>query len=423
MSKKIVISKNLVLLIDPIKTSEAFSAGLWLNLGSRDEKDHEHGFAHFTEHMLFKGTKKRSHYDIALEIDSVGGEINGATGKENTYCYVNIASEYLKKALDILTDMYFNSSFKEKEFENERRIILDEIDMSIDDHDDYVFELFTRTLWKNMPFGLSVMGEKKDIQDVSIKGLRNFYKKNYHSCRMILSAAGRFSENELQREAESMLKYLNGENEAKYIHEERDKPVPTTGACIQCRDIEQVYFVCGREGYSYRDENRFGMALLNMILGSSFSSRLFQKVREKRGLCYSIASSLTCYSDVGEFTIGFSTSMKNLPFVLDAINNELKLFKGGDIKQEELERAKGRYKGNYILAKENIEWKMVKMALQEMAYGRLIPYDETLKKVESVTLEDLNRMAGDVFNGDRFSFASVGPSGQEKYLKDYHFSF
>ncbi len=423
MQKKIEITNNITLMIDPVETSDAFSFGLWLDLGSRDEKEFEHGFTHFAEHMLFKGTKRRSYYDIALEIDSVGGEINGATGKENTYYYVNIAADHYRKAVDIIADMYFNSQFKKKEFEKERMVIVDEIDMFVDDHDDYVFELFSRKHWSNMSFGLPVIGEKEGIQNATAADVKKFYRLNYFSGPVVISAAGKCNEHELRNEIEKHFKRNEGTVSEKHIRNPREKPRSTPGNRILNRNTEQVHFVCGREGYSYKDEERFGLALLNMIVGGSISSRLFQKVREKQGRCYSISSSSTCYTDVGEFTVSFSTSVENLPFVLESIDKELKMIKRGDIKKDELERAKSRYKGYYILSKDNIEWKMVKMAVQGVVYGRLIPYDETLRKVESVSLEDLNEITSNIFNGGTFSFASIGPDGHEKYLEKYQFSF
>jgi predicted Zn-dependent peptidase len=429
MQKKIDINDSTTLLIDPIPASDAFSFGLWLNIGSRDEKDFEHGFTHFTEHMLFKGTKRRSHYDIALEIDSVGGEINGATGKENTYYYVNIAADHFKKTISVLADMYFNSHFRKKEFEKERMVILDEIDMFRDDNDDYVFELFSRKHWKNMSFGLPVIGEKEGIKAATLADLKKYYRSNFFPGPVILSAAGKFKELEMCKEIEKHFKKpgLSSMDTGTVVGtgtvNRREKPISSPGTRILNRNTEQVHFICGREGYSYKNEERFGLALLNMIIGGSISSRLFQKIREKKGFCYSISSSSVCYTDIGEFTVSFSTSVKNLPYVLDLLDKELTLIKKGDIRQDELDRAKSRYKGYYILSKENIEWKMVKMAVQCMVYGRLIPYDETLRKVERVSLEDLNDIAGNIFNSKSFSFASIGPEGHGKYIENNRFSF
>ncbi len=423
MSKKIVFDNGPVLLYDDIPSSKAVSVGLWLNLGSRDEKIEEHGFSHFTEHMLFKGTDKRSYYDIAQEIDSKGGEINGTTGKENTNYYVNISSEYLRLALDILFDMFFHSSFDREEFEKERLVILDEIELSIDDHDEYVSDIFSKLLWGEHSLGFPVIGEEKSIKKVRIEDLRNFYKKNYIPLQAIISVAGRIDGLKLHQEVELLLEKIHAESVMEYSLNNREPPLPKTGGITVNRNVEQVYFICGRDSYSYSDENRYAFALLNIILGSSFSSRLFQRIREKQGLCYFISSSSVSYYDTGEFTINFSTSVRNFPKVLEAVNEELKLVKRGDIKKEELENAKGRYRGNYILAQESNEWKMTKMALQQIMFGRLIPYDETLRKIEHVTLEDLNRIASELFLGENFGFSCIGPKGIEKCLDNFKFSF
>jgi predicted Zn-dependent peptidase len=453
------MGKGTILLVDPIRTSEAVSIGLWLNTGSRDEGEHEHGFSHFTEHMLFKGTRKRSHYDIALEIDGAGGEINGATGRENTNYFINSSSEYALGALDILTDMYFGSVFDKDEFEKERAVILDEIDMSFDDPDDYVGELYSGVLWGKIPFGLPVIGERERIERAEVRNLRRFYRRHYLEERMIVSVAGKVDPAEIRRQLGRLLRRRR-EGSPSEDRESRSRstgarssgarsassppslagpspsrtsppPSPTgrrkpkalMGRRVVSRDIEQVYFICGREGYGYRDENRYPMALFNTILGNSFSSRLFQRVREKLGLCYSIASSATSYSDVGEFSVSFSTSGKSLPRVLEAVDRELALVKNGDITGAELEMAKRRFRGNYVLAKENNEWKMVKMAMQEMLYGRLIPYDETLMKIDKVTLDDVNRVGGEMLSSSEFSIASVGPREQRRYLEGFQFTF
>jgi predicted Zn-dependent peptidase len=474
MPEKYLLGKGTVLLLDPIQTSDAVSIGLWLNTGSRDEGEREHGFSHFTEHMLFKGTEKRSHYDIALDIDGAGGEINGATGKENTNYFINSSSEYALRALDILTDMYFNSTFDKGEFDKERAVILDEIDMSFDDPDDYVGELYSGVLWGRIPFGLPVIGEREDIEKVTVRNLKKFYKRHYLEERLIVSAAGKIDPAEIRREVERLLKRqaekdgsngpgtrgvqsraststpsttislssirppeaaprssralpskaaLTSATTPSSASCRRRKPKALKGRRVVSRDIEQVYFICGREGYGYRDENRYPMALFNTILGNSFSSRLFQRVREKLGLCYSIASSATSYSDVGEFSVSFSTSGRNLPRVLDAVDRELALAKNGDMTRDELEMSKRRFRGNYVLAKENNEWKMVKMAMQEMLYGRLIPYDETLMKIDKVTLDDLNRVGEEILSSSAFSIASVGPREQHRYLEGFQFTF
>jgi predicted Zn-dependent peptidase len=420
---KVVLDNGAVLLYEPQQNSEAVSIGLWLNVGSRDEGKDERGFSHFTEHMLFKGTENRSCYDIAMEIDRVGGEINGATGKENTYYYVNVAGEHFHKALDLLVDIYFRPSFKKEDFQKERYVILDEIETAQDDPEEYAFELFSKALWGDRPFGLPVTGTKEDLLNISHSNLKKYHKKHYSLRNMICSVAGQVEENLLQQDVESILRFFDtpaGDDTTKNM---RKKPEPFLNRFRFNRGIEQVYVMCGREAYSYKDEKRFPLALLNMIVGSGFSSRLFQKIREEKGLCYSISTHAASYSDVGEFTVGFTAGLANLPVVLEAVCEELKSVKSGAITQEELDNAKGRFKGNYILTKESNEWKMIRMAMQEMVHGRLIPYEETLHKIESVTMDDINEVACTILNGERFCFSSIGPDGHAKYLDGFRFTF
>ena len=423
MSKKQLLSNGSMLLYDFIPTSQTVSIGFWVKLGSRDEQQGEHGFCHYTEHMLFKGTKRRSFYDIAREIDSIGGEINGITGKETTNFYINIASDSFLRALEVLSDMFFFSSFERTEFEKERLVILDEIDLNMDDPDELVSDLFSRTLWGDHPLGYPVIGEKEAIGKVRLKDLKNFYHRHYRAPVLIVSVAGNFEEKLLPGMIESLLPPSFSNRGFTLQSNSRERPEPKMGRARAHRDLEQIYFTCGREGPSYADEERYALALFNIIVGSSFSSRLFQKIREGRGLCYSISSSAISYCDGGEFTIGFSTSLKNIFDVLDAVNSELKLIKEGDIKREELENAKRRFKGNYLLAQESNEWKMARMAVHEIMFGRVVPYDETLRKIEGVTLDDLNRLVVNLLQGDRFSSACIGPEGTERSIQNWQFSF
>jgi predicted Zn-dependent peptidase len=420
MAKKLIMGNGTGVLYDYVPSSRSVSLGFWLNRGSRDENENERGFSHFTEHMLFKGTKRRDYRTIAQEIDSIGGEINGITGKESTNYYVNVAAEHFERAFDILSDMFFNSTFPAQEFEKERYIIFEEGDMIHDDPEDWVFELFEKALWRTHPLGLSVIGEKKNIRSTELEDLIRFYHSLYTSSFLIISVAGNISETRLLRSVENIL--LNEKGAARFRLPRR-RPTPAAQSFYRNRRIKQVYFVCGGEGLGFNSEDRFSMELLNMVIGSSFSSRLFQNIREKSGLCYSIGSSTMSYSDTGEFTISFSTSRKNLHQVLEAVDHELKRVKTGDVKKEELQDAKGRFKGSYILAEENNEWKMIRMAVQECMLGRIVPREETLDRIERVTLADINRVACALLNSSSFSFACVGPCRNARWLENYHFSF
>jgi predicted Zn-dependent peptidase len=423
MSKKTVLENGVTLLVDEIQSSGAVSLGAWIDLGSRDENVDEQGYAHLVEHMLFKGTRRRSAYDIAAQVDSFGGEINGSTSKENTYYFVNVAAEHWFDALDILLDMYFESSFKNAEFERERLVVLDEINMSIDDPEDYVGELYFRAMWGDHPLGLPVLGNRESISSVSLKDLVGFHHSHYGSRGLILSIAGDITADAFKKGVEDLFReraYVNGETTQNSL---RSKPYALNKSFRETRDISQVHILCGVEAFGYTHELRYPLTLLNIILGSSFSSRLFQRIREEKGLCYSVSSMAINYSDCGEFSIGFSTSPENLPRVLEEIDSELLNVLKHGVHGSELERAKDKFRGNYILAKESIEWKMIRMAMQEMLYGKLIPYDQTLKRIEEVYPEHIEEVVQLLFKERSFNFASIGPPKHENIMKNFQFSF
>jgi len=423
MSRKIITDSGVKLLIEDIPSSGAVSLGVWIDLGSRDEDDDERGLAHVIEHMLFKGTGERSAFDIALQIDSYGGEINGSTDKENTSYFVNVAAEHWKEALDILLDMYFNSSFNRNEFQRERLVILDEINMAIDDPEDYVGELFSRALWGDHPLGLPVLGNKETIVSLKRSDVLQFYRRHYRRSGLIVSVAGRVDSESFRSEVERQFREGRYTNGVGAMNSARKKPRSQAVTCTEVRDISQVHVICGVEGYGSRDEHRFSIMLLNMIIGNSFSSRLFQRIREEKGLCYSISSNTITYSDAGEFSIGFSTSPENLPKVLDEIDRELRNVVTGGIRSEELELAKDKVRGNFVLGMESIEWKMVRMAMQEMLYGKLIPHEETVERINAVTIDDVAQVVEELFQNRVFSIASIGPPGHDAFVDQFRFSF
>jgi predicted Zn-dependent peptidase len=423
MPIKTITDCGATLLIDPIPSSGAVSLGLWINLGSRDEGVRERGLAHVIEHMLFKGTARRSAYDIASQIDSYGGEINGSTGKENTYYSVDMAAGRWREALDILLDMYFGSRFDRNEFQKERYVILDEIDMAVDDPEDFVGDLFSRALWGEHPLGLPVLGNKETIASFKRSDIARFYRKYYQKNGLIISVAGRVDPSGFQKEVERLFRtrrYRNGNGTRTPA---RSKPNSLTSTLTEVRDISQVHVIGGVEACGARDEERFALLLLNTLIGNSFSSRLFQRIREEKGLCYAISSGAVHYSDSGEFTIGFSTSPENLPKVLDEVDLELRNVLNHGIGREELELAKDKVRGNYILNMESIEWKMIRMAMQEMLYGKLMRYDEVLERVNRVTLDDVMKVVDKLFRERAFSFASIGPPGHDAFVRQFGFSF
>ena len=420
MQKKIILKNGVTFLIDSILYSNTVSIGFWVNVGSRDEENGQHGFSHFIEHMLFKGTRNRSYLDIAVQIDELGGEINGATAKEFTYYYVNVAKKYFEKAIEILADMYFNPAFNQDEFIKEKGVILDELDSTNDDPEEFINDLFSTTLWGENSFGYPVIGIRRDIELSTLEKLEKYYLSYYSPQNLVISISGGLEEQKII----STVKQFTEKNVSKRTFvKSRKKPKYFYRQKFQERKIEQIYFIIGRNAYSYMDNQRYPMILLNSIIGGSFSSILFQEIREKRGLCYSISSSYLTYSDVGEFSIGFSTSKKNVLPVFELINRIVKDIKNGLISKDDLERAKKKFYGNYMLASESNEWLMSRLAMNEMVFGKIIPFEKVMTEVESIEIDDIYQITDEIFKNEEFAIAVIGPEDIGKRMRDFKFDF
>ena len=420
MQNKIILENGATLLINSISHSNTVSIGFWVNVGSRDEDNGQHGYSHFIEHMLFKGTKNRSYLDIAVEVDELGGEINGATAKEFTYYYVNVAKNYFTTAFEILADMYFNPSFNENEFKKEKDVILDELDSANDDPEEFINDFFCTTLWGENSFGYPVIGTRDDIKSSSLKGLIEYYLLHYNSKNLIISVSGGLNEKEITPFVNQVMTNIEKRRSSEKI---RERPKAIFRNKFQDRKIEQVYFITGRDAYSYRDSERYPMILLNSMIGGSFSSVLFQEVRERRGLCYSISSSYLSYSDIGEFSIGFTTSKKNLLAVLELINKLIKKIKKGLIKKEDLERAKKKFYGNYMLASESNEWLMSRLAINEMVFGKIIPFDWVMEEIRKVSLDDIYFIIDNIFKEKELAISAIGPEEIRNEIESFNFNF
>lgn len=421
MQKRYELPGGSTLVLNYAKYSETVSIGFWVKIGSRDELSNEFGFSHFIEHMLFKGTRKRSGSGIAFEVDGMGGEINGATSKEFTYYYINVARDYFEKGIDILSDIFFNALFDDADFIKEKNVVIDELEGSKDDPEEYINDLFSITLWGESSFGMPVIGSREVIENSEVKHLRNFYRRYYCPANLVVSVSGGVDPDTVYK---TVVKYIDEYcKEKDCTTAKRNKPNARIKRNFEERNIEQFYFIMGRESYSYGDRDRFPMILFNSILGGSFSSVLFQEIREKLGLCYSISSTYLIYSDVGEFTVGFSASPKNAPKVLDVLNNVLKKIKLGGIGLSDLERAKKRFYGNMMLAMESNEWIMSRMAVNEIMYGRIVPIEEVKRRVTDVVMDDIYRVAEDTLDSGFFSMSSIGPVKVISKLKDFSLEF
>ncbi|MDR3237453.1 MAG: insulinase family protein [Spirochaetia bacterium] len=414
MVTKYVQPNGLRVILEPVSSSVSVSAGLWLTRGSRNEKSDEYGYAHFVEHMLFEGTQKYSVKELAKMVDRVGGQHNAATDREYTCYYINIMADHLDMAVDILSEMYYHPLFDAKELEKEKNVILEEIMMCEESHDEYVYDLFSEYMLPGHPLSHPILGTSGIIESASSSSLREFYHNNYRNENAIFVVAGNFN---IEKAKELIGRHFESNNGNPNppagdipLHPERVRFKHAK------RNIEQVHFCMGTEGIKRNDDDRWALYILSTILGGSMSSRLFQKIREDMGLCYSIYSFHLSYSDLGLFGIYCATGRENFHKTVGLIADECRLLLKDGITAAELEDAKTFIKGSLALSLESVEVRMGQIVKNEITFGRHFSFDDTMKQIDGVSRDDFMRLAARLFEGKELSLISVGrmPRGLRK---------
>lgn len=404
MVKKVSLDNNIPVLMETAREVRSLCIGIWVKVGSRDEVAARNGISHFLEHMFFKGTLSRSAEGIAMEIDSLGGELNAYTSSEYTLFYIKVLDEYMKKAVDLLTDIFMNSTFPGEDMEKEKSIINDEINMVEDNPSDYIHDLFSRNIWGEEGLGQSVLGKKEIIEAFKRDDLIGHINNYYGTENIIVSCSGNFVEDEL-------VEYLNstiGRLVRKGKRKEEAVPSFIKSIDIVHKELSEAHLCLGLRGLPYNSEERYTMHLLNTIMGSGFSSRLFQNVREKRGLVYSIYSFHVSYVDTGFWAVYAGSDRKHVAEVLNITIDEIMNI-SGTVTEDELQRAKAQLKGNLILALESTSNKMTNIAKQEIYYGRYYSPEEIMKMVESITLGNIRDLAGRLIDNNPFALTLYGP--------------
>ncbi len=377
--------------------------GVWVKIGSRYENPGKNGISHFLEHMFFKGTGSRTAQDIATEIDSLGGELNALTSTEYTLFYVKVLNEYVEQAISILTDIFLQSTFPEADIEKEKNIVIEEIKMVADNPAEYVYELFSKDIWGEEGLGQSVLGKQETITSFTRNDLINHINKYYGAENIILACSGNFNEEKLIEHLNRTLGALKRKGEQK----SEAPPGFTAKINIVTKDLSESHICLGVKGLPYRSEERYSMHLLNTILGSGISSRLFQNVRENRGLVYSIYSYHVAYFDTGMWGVYAGTDKKHVSEVVNLAVDEMRNLPDS-VTADELQRARAQLKGNLILALESTSNKMTNIAKQEIYYGQYFSPEEIIKMVESVTLENVRALAQRLVGDGSFALTVYG---------------
>ena len=380
------------------------SLGVWLARGSRHETDQDSGIAHFVEHMLFKGTATRTAEDIAQAVDSIGGQLDAFTAKEYASYYVKVLDQHLPLAVDILSDIVLRPAFNQIDIDREKKVILEEIKMVEDTPDDLVHELFTQAFWEGHPLGRPILGTKESVEGLTQHRLRDHFRGAYAAENIIISAAGNLEHSAL-REA---LDKAFGEMPSAGRKETWTAPAVIPKVVIRSKELEQSHLCLGTSSYPQNHDARYASYVLNTMLGGSMSSRLFQNIREKRGLAYSVFSGINAYRDAGSLTVYAGCANEAVGEVIDLIVEELRVIKQTPVADSELRRAKDHLKGSVMLSLENTASRMSHLARQEIYFDRQFSLDETLDGIERVTPDDIQRVARELFSNGSLAATVLG---------------
>jgi len=401
---KTVLDNGMRVVTEQISHLHSVSMGIWLNVGSRDEEENESGLTHFIEHMLFKGTQKRSALEIAKQLDAVGGMSNAFTSKENTCFHAKVLDTHLPLVVEILSDIFLQSVFDQVEVEREREVILQEINMVEDTPDEYVHILFNKNFWDGNPLGRPIFGNVQTVKSFTREMILEYLNRGYHPDRIVLTAAGNVNHQEFLELVGPAFSNIE-----RHGHNfDRTPPRANSRVDLYPRDIEQIHLCLGTRGTSLHEKERYCCSILNVILGGSMSSRLFQEVRERRGLAYSIYSFLSSQTDTGMMGIYGAVRPDNIKETLELIRQELIRFKREPISDTELRAAKEHIKGGIYLAAENTDNRMSRLAKNEMIFNRFVTYEEIEADLERVTVEDIQALAQQIFQPEVMSLVLLG---------------
>ncbi len=403
--RKEVLPNGIRIVSEEIPYVRSVAIGIWVGIGSRDENDKVHGASHFIEHLLFKGTKNRSAKEIAESLESVGGQLNAFTTKEYTCYYAKVLDEHLDLAIDVLTDMFFNSLFEPKEVEKEKNVVLEEIKMYEDSPDELVHDLFSSTIWEGHPLGRSILGTCDSITQMDRQDIINYYESKYTPHNIVVAVAGKIKHEQVVARLTPIFTKMSKEPHQRPYQE----PEPHRAIKNQAKETEQVQICVGTPGLPQEHELIYPLHVLNNVLGGGLSSRLFQEIREERGLAYSIYSYHSAYRDAGLFTIYAGTRPDNYEKVLEQVLLEIKKILQEGISAEELNRTKEQIKGNMYLGLESVSSRMSRLGKSELSYGRLITPDEVIEKITAATREEVLELARFLFQKEKFSLTTIGP--------------
>ena len=407
-----ILPSGAVIVTEAMSEVRSVSIGLWFDVGSRDEPEEIAGTSHFLEHLLFKGTPSRSAKDIADAFDAVGGDVNAFTGKEYTCYYARVLDDDLGMAFDVLSDMVTSSTLDSGELESERKVILEEIAMHEDAPDELVHDLFYRAMWDGHPLGRPVLGFNETVGAVSRDQLVAYWRERYSAPNLVVAAAGNLDHDRI---VELVSERFSDGTEGRKTLRAGIAPRPTKGVNVHRRPTEQAHIVMGTQGLHRSHDDRYVLAALDTVLGGGMSSRLFQEVREKRGLAYAVYSYSSMFADTGTFAVYAGTTPQNAHTVMDIVTGELASVAANGITPQELERAKGHLRGALVLSSEDPGSRMNRLGRQQLGLGEIMSLDELIARFEALEIEDLKRVAEQILGAGSPHITVVGPFDEDAF--------
>ena len=402
---KTVLDNSIRIVTKHVPHVRSVAMGVWVNVGARDERPEEGGLSHFIEHMIFKGTERRTALQIAKEFDAIGGQCNAFTSKENTCYYAKVMDVHVGTMVELLSDIFLNSVFDPGEVERERHVILQEIKMLEDTPDEHIHVLLAQAVWGRHPLGRSILGTPETVIEFDSNTIKEYFNRAYQPDRIVIAAAGNLEHGSFVESIARAFEAVRKENNFP----ERTKPTMDWVATAHPKNLEQVHICLGAKGVHATDPGRHACALLNVILGGNMSSRLFQEIRERRGLAYAIFSFASSYSDTGLLGVYVGVEKSKTEEALRLIVKEMRQLTEEPIEESELKNAKEHIKGGLYLAAESTDNQMTRLAQNEINFGRDIPLQELVDGIEKVTADDMLALAQDTFRHSGLSLTLLGP--------------
>ena len=406
MYRKLVLDNGLRVVTERMPALKSVTVGIWVNVGSRDECTGEEGLSHFIEHMFFKGTRSRTATQISREIDALGGEMNAFTSRETTTFYVKVLDQQLTPALTLLSDLFHHSRFDSRDVEKEKQVVIEEIRMVQDDPEDLVQELHAQHTLLLHPLGRSILGSVGAIQRLRRGDLLRYIQAHYHPLQTVITVAGNF---DLKRLGPAIEAKFGTWRQPAWPRVNRWPPKINGGLRVRKKRLEQAHLCLGVPGIPLAHKDRYAAHALNALLGGSVSSRLFQEIREKRGLAYSIYSYLSSFSDGGALTVYAATRPAEAARVVELICKEIKRLRAKGMDRRDLDRVKNQMKGSLMLSLESTHSRMSKLAKDELYEGRHVSLDEMMAEIDRVSLAQVLRLSGELFDTDKLALTGLGP--------------